>query len=105
MNTEIRSITELRSHASVVGNSYFSAGNKRYFGRDKHHGIYRAPEMPLSEGWLISEAQFDKDSPIEYNVYRFEADAESVDFRHVGRHASLKDAEAFLASMGATKRR
>jgi hypothetical protein len=101
--SEIRSIAELRSHAGVVGNSYFSKGNARYFGRDRHHGIYRAPYVPLSDGYLISEAQFDKQSPIEYNVYSFEAGDDHIDFRFIGKHASLKDAEDFLKSMGAKK--
>jgi hypothetical protein len=101
--TEIRSIQEIRAHAANVGNSYFSKGNARYFGRDKHYGIYRAPYVPLSDGYLISEAQFDKDSPIEFNVYSFEAGDDFIDFRHVGKHASLADAVAFLKSMGATK--
>jgi hypothetical protein len=102
--SDIRSLAELKSHASTVGNSYFSKGNARYFGRDKHYGIYRGPYVALSEGYLISEAQFDKDSAIEYNVYSFESGADSIDFRFVGKHESLADAEAFLRSMGATKR-
>ncbi len=101
--SEIHSLAELKSHAGNVGNSYFSKGNARIFGRDKHYGIYRAPYEALTEGCLISEAQFDKESPIEYNVYRFESGDDFLTFRHIGRHASLADAEAFLASTGSVK--
>ena len=100
---EIRTITDLRKHCKLVDNSFFSAGNARIFHSNKHHGIYRAPEMPLTEGWIVSESRPDDDAPMTYQVYRFETSDFGVDFRHIGRHESLADAEAFLASMGGKK--
>ena len=103
MVTEIRSIQELRSHADVVGNSFFSAGNVRYFGRDRHHGIYRGPYMPLDEGYLITETRREPTEPTGYVVYRFEATDSSLNVSYIHKHESLADAEAFLAAMGSTK--
>lgn len=104
---EIRTITDLRKHAKRVGNTYFSAGNVRYFGSDKHHGIYRGPYIPLSEGYIVSESIFTGSDgvsdPTTYNVYRFEAGDDFVNFSCIGKHDSLADAVAFLRSMGVVK--
>jgi hypothetical protein len=105
--TDIRTITDLRKHCKRVDNSFFSKGNVRVFGSDKHHGIYRGPYIPLAEGYIISETVFTGSDgvsePPKFKVYRFDVTDDAVDWTPLGLHDSLADAEAFLASMGAKK--
>lgn len=104
---KISNITELRKHSKRVGDSFFSAGNARYFGSSKVAGVYRAPYAAEGEGYVIAETIFTdskgNSDPAEYSVYRFEAGEDFVDWSHIGKHPSMADAEAFLKSMGATK--
>lgn len=103
----MRTISELKQHCKAVGNSFFSAGNARYFGSSRVFGIYRAPYVPDTEGYVIAETIFTgsngvSDAP-EYVVYRFDATPDYVDFSKIGKHPSKTDAVAFLKSMGAIK--
>jgi hypothetical protein len=103
----MRTITELKQHCKAVGNSFFSAGNARYFGSSRVFGIYRAPYTPDTEGYVIAETIFTASNGVseapEYVVYRFQAAPSDVEWQKVGRHASKTDAVAFLKSQGAVK--
>ncbi|MBT2587926.1 hypothetical protein [Arthrobacter sp. ISL-95] len=97
---------DLKRHAKAVGNDFFGIGNKRYFGQGRYYGIYRGSQFEMFEGYVISEAVFEPsegEPEHSFVVYRFEASDEWIKFRYIGTHESLKDAEAFLNSMGATK--
>lgn len=104
---KLHTLPELKRHDKATGGSFFSAGNARHFGSSRAWGIYRAPYSPDSEGYVITEAIFTGSdgvsSPAEFPVYRFEATPDGVEWWPLGRQASLTDAEAFLASMGAKK--
>lgn len=104
----MRTITELKRHCKAVGNSFFSAGNARYFGSSKVFGIYRAPYTATNEGYVIAETIFRGSDGVsaapEYVIYRFEAAPDHVDFSPpVGKHPSQRDAVAFLQSMNVRK--
>lgn len=101
-------LTELKHHAKKVGNTFFSEGNARYFGSSKVFGVYRQPYGALTEGYVIAETIFTDSkgvsSPAEYVIYSFESGPDYLDWAPpIGKHKSLADAEAFLASMGAKK--
>lgn len=103
-----KTLAALKRHDKATGGSFFSKGNARVFGSSNVWGIYRQPYTPETEGYVIAEAIFTcsdgVSDPAEYIVYRFESTPDSVDWQPpLGRHKSLADAEAFLASMGATK--
>lgn len=104
----MRTVSELKQHCKAVGNSFFSAGNARYFGSSRVFGIYRAPYVPDTEGYVIAETIFTgsngvSDAP-EYVVYRFDAGADYIEWSApIGKHPSKTDAVAFLKSMGAIK--
>lgn len=104
----MRTITELKQHCKAVGNSFFSAGNARYFGSSKVFGIYRAPYTPDTEGYVIAQTIFRGSDGVaaapEYVVYRFEATPDYVDWSApIGKHPSKNDAVQFLKTMGAVK--
>jgi hypothetical protein len=103
----MRTVTELKRHCKAVGNTFFSAGNARYFGSSKVSGIYRAPYAPDTEGYVIAETIFRDskgvaDAP-NYVIYRFEAGPDYVDFSNIGKHPSLKDAVSFLKTQNIRK--
>lgn len=103
----MRTITELRQHCKAVGNSFFSPGNTRYFGSNRHSGVYRAPYTPTNEGYIITETIFTGSNGVaaapEYVVYRFDAGADFIDWSVIGKHPSKRHAVAFLQAMGAVK--
>jgi hypothetical protein len=102
----IKSVSDLKRHASRVGNSFFSAGNVRVFGSDKVWGIYRQPYWS-NEGYIIVEIIFTDSNgvadPAQYAIHRFEATADDLDWHPISRHASLAEAEAVLKAQGAVK--
>lgn len=103
----MRTITELKRHCKAVGNSFFSAGNARYFGSSKVFGVYRAPYTPDTKGYVIAETIFTDSDGVsaapEYVVYRFAAVPDDVEWQRIGRHPSQHDAVEFLKAMGAVK--
>ena len=100
-------LTELKRHAAGVCNKFFSKGNARYFGSSKVFGIYRQPYMSGNDGYVIAEMIFTGSdgvaAPAEYAIHRFESTPNTLEWSPIGRHATLADAESFLAAMGATK--
>ena len=104
MSNDVRNITELKRATNARGGKFFDPSHSRIEGNSVHPHIYRAPEMPLNEGWVITNNAnwLSGDLVDKYTcVYRFEVLDDSTDFRHIGRHETFADAAAFLESMGA----
>jgi hypothetical protein len=103
----MRTISELKQHCKAVGNTFFSAGNARYFGSSRVFGIYRAPYTPDTEGYVIAETIFTASNGVSeapnYVIYRFEATPDYVDFSNIGKHPSLNDAVTSLKSQNIRK--
>lgn len=103
----LESIAQLKAHAKKVGSDFFGIGNERYFGAGEYHGVYRGSYYETAEGYVIAKTVFepsDASAPTDtFVVYRFEASVDWMKFHYVATHPTLAAAEAFLASMGATK--
>ena len=103
----VRTITELKRHCKAVGNSFFSAGNARYFGSSRVFGIYRPPYTPDTEGYVIAETIFHSSDGApgvySYVIYRFESGPDYVDFSKIGKHPSKNDAVQFLRAQNIRK--
>lgn len=101
-------LTELKRHAKKVGNTFFSKGNARYFNSSRVFGVYRQPYSSATEGYVIAETIFIGSDGVaaspEYVIYRFEATPDTLEWNApIGKHSSVKDAEAFLKAQGIVK--
>jgi len=98
----ISTLQDLKRHSKAVGDHFFEARAGRMLRTVQVAGIYRQPYQAATEGYVVTVNE-PEDSEAYAFIYRFEATAEALYWYPIDRSESLKDAEAFLNSMGATK--